>query len=232
MSDVTHLDLALNAFCRRSSDPDGEPARILAQYNAALRTEILALDGQAYDGELVMLRGLVATLNAIANHGDLSDVQKLLREHAGDDAEARGLTTPDEEPAPQATDKPEWLARIDQFEQGAASLAANCRAIMGRLTAIGEPNFFSPTFQVGDDGRPKLYLGCDLDTARAWAAYLDVELVHSYEPSGANSAYEYQRGTTKVDGIELEVCGLAILYGDEYEAIQGQLQAAEGGEPS
>lgn len=42
-----------------------------------------------YSGELDMLRGLVATLRAIAEHGDLPDVRKVLAEHAADDAEAR-----------------------------------------------------------------------------------------------------------------------------------------------
>ena len=55
----------------------------------AYRAEVLAADGQAYNGELAMLRGLVATLNAVAEHGDLSDVRKLLGEHASDDAAAR-----------------------------------------------------------------------------------------------------------------------------------------------
>jgi hypothetical protein len=36
-----------------------------------------------------MLRGLVATLHAVAEHGDLADVQKLLAEHFTDDAAAR-----------------------------------------------------------------------------------------------------------------------------------------------
>ncbi|MFD0437062.1 hypothetical protein [Streptomyces chartreusis] len=89
MSYSTHLDVALSRYCRRSSDPLGEPTRLLAQYTHALRSEILAADGQAYAGELTVLRGLVATLAAVAKHGDLSDVQKLLRDHTRTDAEVR-----------------------------------------------------------------------------------------------------------------------------------------------
>jgi hypothetical protein len=51
--------------------------------------EVLAADGQAYIGELAMYRGLVATLRAVAKHGDLDDVRKVLAEHAADDAVAR-----------------------------------------------------------------------------------------------------------------------------------------------
>ncbi|KOG21762.1 hypothetical protein ADK36_12310 [Streptomyces viridochromogenes] len=62
-----------------------------------------AADGQAYDGELAMLRGLVATLNAVAEHGDLSDVRKLLGEYASDDAAAR------EEKASRADTTPDFF---------------------------------------------------------------------------------------------------------------------------
>lgn len=55
----------------------------------AHRAEVLAADGQAYDGQLAMLTGLVATLNAVAEHGDLSEVRKVLAEYAIDDAAAR-----------------------------------------------------------------------------------------------------------------------------------------------
>jgi hypothetical protein len=54
----------------------------------AYRAEVLAADGQAYNGELSMLRGLVATLRAVAKHGDLGDVQKLLAEHERDEQDA------------------------------------------------------------------------------------------------------------------------------------------------
>lgn len=48
-----------------------------------------ATPGEDYPGEMDMLRGLVATLRAVAEHGDLADVRKLLTEHASDDAAAR-----------------------------------------------------------------------------------------------------------------------------------------------
>lgn len=47
-----------------------------------------ARDEQAYDGELAMLRGLVATMRAVAEHGDLADVQELLAAYDIDAAEA------------------------------------------------------------------------------------------------------------------------------------------------
>jgi len=52
-----------------------------------------ATPGEDYPGETDMLRGLVATLKAVAAHGDLADVQKLLAEHASDDADARRAVT-------------------------------------------------------------------------------------------------------------------------------------------
>jgi hypothetical protein len=70
-----------------------------AHYRDALdahRAEVLAEDGQAYPGELAMLHGLVATLTAVAEHGDLKDLRKLLEEHKADDTAARAETpTPD-----------------------------------------------------------------------------------------------------------------------------------------
>jgi hypothetical protein len=47
-----------------------------------------ATPGEAYPGELVMLRGLVSTLHAIAEHGDLGDVRQLLAEHKRDEQDA------------------------------------------------------------------------------------------------------------------------------------------------
>ncbi|WP_435215814.1 hypothetical protein [Streptomyces sp. bgisy034] len=115
MSDVTDLDLALSKHCRRNSDPQGDRARILAQYDAALRAEVLAVDGQDYDGELTMLRGLVATLSAVAQHGDLSDVQKLLREHTSDAVEARGLSGSADDADPEQSKRAELIAGIRAF---------------------------------------------------------------------------------------------------------------------
>lgn len=50
------------------------------------------MSAEEYPGELDMLRGLVATLRAVAQHGDLTDVVKLLAEHEADDRAARAET--------------------------------------------------------------------------------------------------------------------------------------------
>lgn len=62
-----------------------------AHYRDAMdahRAEVLAADGQAYDGELAMLRGLVGTLRVVAEHGDLTEVRRLLDEHKSDEQDA------------------------------------------------------------------------------------------------------------------------------------------------
>jgi hypothetical protein len=48
-------------------------------------------DGQAYDGELAMLRDLVRTLRVVArpDDADMNEVRRLLHHHAADDAAAR-----------------------------------------------------------------------------------------------------------------------------------------------
>lgn len=48
-------------------------------------------DGQAYDGELAMLRGLVRTLRVVVRPDtvDVTEVRRLLQHHVGDDAQAR-----------------------------------------------------------------------------------------------------------------------------------------------
>lgn len=92
-----------------------------AHYRDALdahRAEVLAEDGQAYPGELAMLHGLVATLTAVAEHGDLKDVRKLLEEHKADDTAARAETpAPDFfEPGRTYThvdDGTDWKFRVD-----------------------------------------------------------------------------------------------------------------------
>ena len=55
----------------------------------AHHAEVLTADGQAYTGELAMLRGLLATLHAVAAHGAVPDVPKLLAEPQADAAAAR-----------------------------------------------------------------------------------------------------------------------------------------------
>ncbi|MFF7949075.1 hypothetical protein [Streptomyces griseorubiginosus] len=55
------------------------------------RAEVLAEDGQAYGGELAMLRDLVRTLRVAVrpDDADLGEVRRLLHQHATDDAAAR-----------------------------------------------------------------------------------------------------------------------------------------------
>ncbi|MDT0387875.1 hypothetical protein [Streptomyces dubilierae] len=50
-----------------------------------------ALDTEAYPGELAMLRGLVRTLRVVVRPDtvDVTEVRRLLQQHAGDDALAR-----------------------------------------------------------------------------------------------------------------------------------------------
>ncbi|MGY5048240.1 hypothetical protein ACWDE0_21810 [Streptomyces sp. 900105755] len=56
----------------------------------AHRAEVLAADGQAYDGELAMLRGLVRTLRTVVRDNDpLPEMRRLLWLHASDDATSR-----------------------------------------------------------------------------------------------------------------------------------------------
>lgn len=59
----------------------------------AHRDEVLAADGQAYDGELAMLRGLVRTLRTVVRYGasaeaQRAEVQRLLAEHERDEQDA------------------------------------------------------------------------------------------------------------------------------------------------
>ncbi|MFC8515540.1 hypothetical protein [Streptomyces sp. NPDC057257] len=73
---------------------------------------------EAYPGELAMLSGLVATLHAVAEHGDLADVRKLLAEHKRDEqdayAEAEKRHPAGAEATPQnASNTPQWPADWD-----------------------------------------------------------------------------------------------------------------------
>lgn len=72
-----------------SSRRGGNPADARALLDA-YRAEVLT---EAYPGETDMLRGLVATLTVVAQHGDLNDVRKILEEHQADDAQARTETS-------------------------------------------------------------------------------------------------------------------------------------------
>ncbi|MFF9124394.1 hypothetical protein ACF09J_13970 [Streptomyces sp. NPDC014889] len=62
------------------------PAAVVDAY----RAEVLAEDGQAYDGELAMYRELVRTLRIVvrSDDADMGEVRRLLHHHASDDAAA------------------------------------------------------------------------------------------------------------------------------------------------
>ncbi|NUS26112.1 MAG: hypothetical protein HOV92_18075 [Streptomyces sp.] len=69
------------------------------------RAAVLAEDGQAYDGELAMYRQLVRTLSTVIRDGSSAEkqraeVERLLHQHAADDAEAREKSS---RPAADAT---------------------------------------------------------------------------------------------------------------------------------
>lgn len=63
--------------------------RFARELLAEHRAEALAEDGQAYDGELAMLRGLVRVLRVAARNEDMPEVQRLLADHVRDEAAAR-----------------------------------------------------------------------------------------------------------------------------------------------
>lgn len=82
MSARVEIEFALARHFRRNASPQAAARELLARYDAEAGPE-------DYPGELAMLRGLVATLHAVAEHGDLPDVRKVLAEHKSDEAEAR-----------------------------------------------------------------------------------------------------------------------------------------------
>jgi hypothetical protein len=69
-------------------------------------------DGQAYDGELAMLRGLIRTLRVVVrpDQVDVAEVRRLLHEHATDDAAARE-EGPQKYRAAEADTLSAWLYR-------------------------------------------------------------------------------------------------------------------------
>ncbi|MEU9333194.1 hypothetical protein AB0D49_08510 [Streptomyces sp. NPDC048290] len=122
---------------RRGGDENSARALLDAH-----RAEVLAADGQAYVGELAMLSGLVATLTAVVEHGDLDDVRKLLAEHRADDAQARAEASG--APAPVAP----WSMGLTAADRQTALLDAIRRDPDGRwksgrardvLRALGWP---------------------------------------------------------------------------------------------
>lgn len=50
--------------------------------------------GEAYPGELAMLRGVLAVLRTVAQHGDMDEVNRILTEHEWDERAAYDKTTP------------------------------------------------------------------------------------------------------------------------------------------
>ena len=75
------------------NDSDRYARELLAEH----RAEVLVEDGQAYDGELAMLRGLVRTLRVVVRYdNNVAEVRRLLHQHAADQAaayQAKGDTT-------------------------------------------------------------------------------------------------------------------------------------------
>lgn len=102
------IEHALTAYYADSQQADQVVRVLLHNYNHDHRTAVLAEDGQAYDGELTMLRVLARTLRVAARHGDLPAMQQALIHHASDDAEAREKSS---RPTADATPDtlPAWL---------------------------------------------------------------------------------------------------------------------------
>jgi hypothetical protein len=109
------------------------------------RAEVLAADGQAYDGELAMLRGLVRTLRVVArpDDADMGEVRRLLHHHATDDAAAREEATAEAATATpdffqpghtyaEPGDTTDWRFRCD---------AITTRPADGERTALGWRHF-------------------------------------------------------------------------------------------
>lgn len=121
-----------------SSRRGGDPASAQSLLDA-YQAEVLAEDGQAYPGELAMLHGLIATLTAVAEHGDLKDVRKLLEEHKHDDAAARA-GTPRPEVAADSTRQGALLAVIRGYGEGGrwkSGIARQALAALGYDVAKG-----------------------------------------------------------------------------------------------
>jgi hypothetical protein len=84
-----HNDFFMAAEIRSHATVPNWPRPRAVTQEKSSRIAADATPGEDYPGETEMLRGLVATLSAVAEHGDLADVQKLLAEHASDDEAAR-----------------------------------------------------------------------------------------------------------------------------------------------
>lgn len=153
------IELALAKHCRR--DPEGSAARLLAQYDAELSS------AEAYPGELVMLRGLVATLRAVAEHGDLSDVRQLLAEHQRDEQDAYDEAGEKSSPA-GADATPGPTGRVGQ-------LLDAIRTARGRWTTVTAFRFYRECVR-STDGIPNTQLRAvargDLRDLAAWGHLL------------------------------------------------------------
>ncbi len=88
----TVTEAILSQLSSRRGGTPADARKLLDAYRAEVLTEATTT-GEAYPGELAMLHGLIATLTAVAQHGDLNDVRKLLEEHKADDAQARTETS-------------------------------------------------------------------------------------------------------------------------------------------
>lgn len=102
----------------------------------AHRTEVLAADGQAYDGELAMLRGLVRTLRVVVRHdSDLAEVWRLLVEYTRDDAAARNEAT-----AEATTATPDFFQKDRTYQRRRwqfQCLAVAPNPFNGEIRAVG-----------------------------------------------------------------------------------------------
>ncbi|WIC88844.1 DNA binding protein [Streptomyces phage OnionKnight] len=83
MSYRSVIEHALRVYYADAAEPNAIARELLAKYDTERPGR------EAYPGELDMLRGLIATMHAVAEHGDLGDVRKLLAEHQADDQAAR-----------------------------------------------------------------------------------------------------------------------------------------------
>ncbi|MEU9597185.1 hypothetical protein AB0E06_10270 [Streptomyces sp. NPDC048109] len=81
MSYRSVIEHALRVYYAEAAEPTAIARELLTRYDAERGPE-------AYPGELDMLRGLIATMHAVAEYGDLGDVRKLLAEHQADDQAA------------------------------------------------------------------------------------------------------------------------------------------------
>ncbi|MGW3025814.1 hypothetical protein [Streptomyces sp. NPDC001221] len=134
----------------------------------AHRAEIVAeRDGEAYPGELAMLRGLLGVVRVIAKHSDIDELRRVIREYDTDEQDARTEAREKSSPTgadatPELTDRQArlldatrthggtWTTRRvlalyaltdpDIVQRGAArrDLTALCRA--GHLVLVDEPD--------------------------------------------------------------------------------------------